>query len=45
VKPGRYFFYFDPIHLLPEEGSARWEDPAQHQMMIEQALARARAER
>ena len=45
VKPGKHFFYFDPIHLLPEEGRRRWADPAQHEIMIEEALARARAER
>jgi lysine 2,3-aminomutase len=42
VKPGRYFVYFDPIHLLPDEGRRRWADPGQHQLMIEEALARAR---
>ena len=42
VKPGRYFFYFDPIHLLPPEGRARWADPASHAPMLEDALARAR---
>jgi lysine 2,3-aminomutase len=43
VKPGRYFFYFDPIHLLPPEGRERWADPAKHAPMLEEALARARA--
>ncbi|MCS6915741.1 MAG: KamA family radical SAM protein [Myxococcales bacterium] len=46
VKPGRFFYYFDPLHLLPEEGQRRWADPAQHEVMIEEArqgaLARLR---
>jgi lysine 2,3-aminomutase len=37
VKPGRLFFYFDPLDLLPQEGRARWADPAQHEPMIEEA--------
>lgn len=41
VKPGRYFMYFDPIHLLPEEGRVRWADPAEHAKMIQEALDRA----
>jgi lysine 2,3-aminomutase len=42
VKPGRHFLYFDPIDLLPEEGKARWADPDQHQIMIDEALAMAK---
>ncbi len=42
VKPGRFFLYFDPIDELPSEGQARWADPAQHQAMIDEALAAAR---
>lgn len=41
VKPGRFFFYFDPIDQLPPEGQARWADPAQHQVMVDEALAAA----
>src|SRR5262249_12294410 len=44
VKPGRLFLYFDPIDLLPAEGQRRWADPAQHDVMIEEALAAARAQ-
>ncbi|MEM9862917.1 MAG: KamA family radical SAM protein [Myxococcota bacterium] len=43
VKPGRYFLYFDPIDLLPEEGQARWADESQHQGMIDEALEAAKA--
>ena len=43
VKPGRHFFYFDPIHLLPPEGRERWADPGKAQQMVEEAMALARA--
>jgi len=43
VKPGKLFVYFDPIDQLPEEGRTRWADPAQHEVMLEEALAKARA--
>ena len=43
VKPGRFFTYVDPIDLLPEEGRARWADPAEHDRMHEEALAAAKA--
>jgi len=39
VKPGQAFLYFDPIHLLGEEGQARWADPVEHRIMIDEALA------
>ncbi|MBI2895470.1 MAG: KamA family radical SAM protein [Deltaproteobacteria bacterium] len=42
VKHGRHFCYFDPIDLLPPEGSARWQDPGEHQPMIDAAIAAAR---
>jgi lysine 2,3-aminomutase len=42
VHPGHVYFYFDPIDLLPPEGRARWADPAQHQAMMDEALAAAR---
>ncbi len=43
VKPGQYFLYFDPIDRLGEEGRARWADPAQHQPMVDEAIAAAKA--
>jgi lysine 2,3-aminomutase len=43
VHPGRLYFYFDPIHLLPEAGRLRWADPSQHQPMIDEAAAAALA--
>jgi lysine 2,3-aminomutase len=45
VHPGEMYFYFDPIHLLPAEGQARWADPAQHQAMVEEARAAATSAR
>jgi lysine 2,3-aminomutase len=44
VHPGQVYFYFDPIHLLPPEGQARWADPAQHQAMLDEALTASRRE-
>jgi lysine 2,3-aminomutase len=45
VKPGQYFLYFDPLHLLPEQGQMRWKDPAEHGKMVQEALDRAHAVR
>jgi lysine 2,3-aminomutase len=42
VHPGQYYYYFDPIIALPAEGQARWADPAQHQPMMDEALAAAK---
>ncbi|HEV3031830.1 MAG TPA: KamA family radical SAM protein [Polyangia bacterium] len=41
VHPGHVYYYFDPIDLLPPEGQARWADPAQHESMLDEALAAA----
>jgi len=43
VKAGRFFLYFDPIHLLPEPGQMRWKDPAEHTKIIQEALDKAQA--
>jgi lysine 2,3-aminomutase len=45
VHTGELYFYFDPIHLLPPEGQARWADPAEQQKMVEEARAAATAAR
>jgi lysine 2,3-aminomutase len=42
VHPGQVYYYFDPIDLLPPEAQARWADPAQHQPMLDEALAAAK---
>jgi lysine 2,3-aminomutase len=41
VKPGQQYLYFDPIDRLPPAGQARWADPAQHPVMIDEALRAA----
>ena len=43
VDEEKLYLYFDPIDLLPAEGQARWADPAQHQVMVDEALAAAGA--
>ncbi|MGF1467506.1 MAG: KamA family radical SAM protein [Sandaracinaceae bacterium] len=43
VKAGRLFLYFDPIHLLPQSGQMRWQDPAEHNKIVQEALDRAHA--
>jgi lysine 2,3-aminomutase len=43
VRPGQFFLYYDPIHLLPDEGQLRWANPTEHQKMIDEALDGARA--
>ncbi len=42
VKKDQYFYYFDPIHTLPESGKARWADPSQHQAILDEALVKAK---
>ena len=41
IDAHRLYLYFDPIHLLPPEGRARWADPAQHETMVLEALSAA----
>jgi lysine 2,3-aminomutase len=43
VHPGDYFCYFDPIHLLPAEGQARWAKPVEQDKMISEAMEVARS--
>jgi lysine 2,3-aminomutase len=43
VHRGEVYFYFDPLHLLPEAGRARWADPAEQVKMVEEARAAALA--
>jgi lysine 2,3-aminomutase len=42
VGPGRFFLYFDPIALLPEEGQKRWAKRGEHRRMITKAIEAAR---
>ena len=41
VHPGKLYFYFDPVDLLPAESQRRWRDPAQAAAMIEAARVAA----
>jgi lysine 2,3-aminomutase len=45
VKPGKYFFYFDPMSALSDDVQAAWKDPAKQDEMVEQALKEAKARR
>jgi len=43
VKPGQYFLYFDPLHQLSTHQARRWSDPADVEVMVNDALAKAKA--
>jgi lysine 2,3-aminomutase len=43
VKPGKYFFYFDPLAALSEDIQDAWKDPKQQDEMVQQALEEAKA--
>jgi lysine 2,3-aminomutase len=43
VKPGQLFTYFDPIAGLGVSEQRRWAHRAEQQMMVQDALAKARA--
>ncbi|MGM0557120.1 MAG: KamA family radical SAM protein [Myxococcota bacterium] len=45
VKPGKYFFYFDPLSALSSDIQEAWKDPKQQDEMVEQALEEAKARR
>ena len=42
VKKGAYYLYFDPLHSLSESVRRRWEDPAEQEYMMDNAISRAR---
>jgi lysine 2,3-aminomutase len=42
VRKGEYYLYFDPLHSLSESARRRWEDETERQIMIHNALMRAR---
>ncbi|HXN32844.1 MAG TPA: KamA family radical SAM protein [Polyangiaceae bacterium] len=42
VKPGQLFMYFDPLHQLSTHQQRRWGDPEEQQVMIHDALNKAR---
>jgi lysine 2,3-aminomutase len=43
VKPGQFFVYFDPLHQLSTHQQRRWADPGEQQVMIDDALSKARS--
>src|SRR5215467_780936 len=43
VKAGQYFMYFDPLHQLSTHQQRRWTDPAEQDVMVNDALAKAKA--
>jgi lysine 2,3-aminomutase len=43
VKPGQFFLYFDPLHQLSTHQARRWSDPADVEVMVNDALAKAKA--
>ena len=42
VKPGQLFLYFDPMHQLSTHQQRRWADPREQQVMVDDALTKAR---
>jgi lysine 2,3-aminomutase len=42
VKPGQLFMYFDPLHQLSTHQQRRWADTEEQQVMIHDALNKAR---
>jgi lysine 2,3-aminomutase len=42
VKPGQFFLYFDPLHQLSTHTQRRWTEPAEQEVMINAALAKAK---
>lgn len=42
VKKGAHYLYFDPLHALSEAARRRWEEPAEQEIMIDNAIVRAR---
>jgi lysine 2,3-aminomutase len=43
VKPGKLFLYFDPLHQLSTSTQRRWGDEVDRKLMIDDAIAKARA--
>ncbi|MDB4942695.1 MAG: Lysine 2,3-aminomutase [Labilithrix sp.] len=42
VKLGQHFLYFDPLHQLSTAAQRRWADPAEHEVMMSAAIAKAK---
>ena len=43
MDPDKYYFYCDPVELLPESGKKRWADPTQHDLILQEAEEAAKA--
>ncbi|OIO61097.1 MAG: lysine 2,3-aminomutase [Candidatus Marinimicrobia bacterium CG1_02_48_14] len=41
VDEEKVYLYFDPIDLLPANGQARWADPKEHDIMVNEAIVAA----
>ena len=41
VKPGSFFYYFDPLHKLSEEAQKRWANPKIRKEMLDSILKKA----
>jgi lysine 2,3-aminomutase len=42
VKKNTFYLYYDPLHSLSQAAQRRWEDPAEQEVMVHNAVARAR---
>lgn len=38
VDSEKVYLYYDPIHLLPEDGRRRWADESEHDRIVEEAI-------
>jgi lysine 2,3-aminomutase len=43
VDKSKFYYYCDPVELLPEIGQKRWADPAQHDLIFQEAKQGAMA--
>ena len=41
VDDEKVYLYFDPLHLLPNEGQELWKDSSKHDEMIQEAIIRS----
>ncbi len=41
VNISKLYLYFDPVHLLPEEGQQRWANPDEHDKMVKEAVEKS----
>ena len=40
VKPGDFFYYFDPLHKLSDDAQKRWENPKIRREMLDSVLVK-----